>query len=462
MENTPEKSSEPGFIYRAQSKGPPKNGIRSLSQLTSWPGSILLITIGAVLIISRSIQAVFHPYFWAESGAIFYANAWNHGLRVLLSPFAGYPVLLPRLASELAVQFPLTVGPWIFMLVSLVIQVIPLVLIFSPRFANTTVSPITKIVLAAIYVALPNSYEVNMHMISAQWQLAVIAFLILISAPPSKTSETVFDIAGLVLAGLTGPFAALLFPVALIFYLAKRNSNYALRLAIITTCTLIDGSIYLITHAYSRSANAPLGASLILLIRLLGGQIVLGTLVGMRGYAKILEHSWAAPLSVAAGIAYLIVTIYVLFRARPEVRLFQLFALLVLTASLITPKISLHQQQWPLMVQAGAGNRYFYIPLLAFMVSSIWLLSLSYSQLRHRRGSKQGQAKRFSHSVVFLVLTIGFAVLVVEGVPKDWRYPTYKTPPLARYQSALASKSGSKTITIPIVPTGISMVLNRR
>ena len=462
MENTPGRSSEPGFIYRAQSKGSPKNRSRFLSQLTSWPGSILLITVGGVLIISRSIQAVFHPYFWAESGAIFYANAWNHGLRVLLSPFAGYPVLLPRLASELAVQFPLTVGPWIFMLVSLIIQVVPLALIFSPRFANKTVSPITKIVLAAVYVALPNSYEVNMHMISAQWQLAVIAFLILISAPPSKTSEKVFDIAGLVLAGLTGPFAVLLFPVALIFYLTKRNSNNALRLAIISACTLTDGLIYLLTHAYSRSGNAPLGAGLILLIRILGGQIVLGTLAGMRGYAEILQHSWADPLSIAAGIAYLIVTIYVLFRARLEVRLFQLFALLVLTASLITPKISLHQPQWPLMVQAGAGNRYFYLPLLAFMVSSICLLSHSYSQLKRRRGSKQDQNKRFGYSVVFLVLTAGFAVLVVVGVPKDWRYPTYKISPLARYQSALTSKSDRKTITIPIVPAGISMVLNRR
>lgn len=461
MGNSPDKPSGPRFVYQSRSKGSKPSSGLTLSQMTSWPGSVVLITIGSVLIISRSIQAVFHPYFWAESGAIFYADAWNHGISALLSPFAGYPVLLPRLASELAVQFPLTIGPFIFMIVSLIVQMIPLALIFSPRFANKTVSPITKIALAAIYVALPNSYEVNMHMISAQWQLAVIAFLILISAPPTKKSQRLFDVIGLLLAGLTGPFATLLFPVAVIFYWQKHSSKYNLRLLIITACAAIDGFAYIITHAYSRSGNAPLGISFGLLTRILGGQIVLGALTGMRGYTQILQHRWADPLSIAAGIFYLIFTIFVLFRGKFEVRLFQLFALLVLAASLTTPKISLNSPQWPLLLQPGNGNRYFYLPLLAFLVSSMWLVCYSYSQLRRRRRPKPTQSKRLRYKVVFITLAVQLAILAVVGIPKDWAFPTYRVPNLATYQAALISKSGGE-VTIPIVPSGISMVLNRR
>ncbi len=435
----------------------------------SWQKSLALVVAGTTLIISRSTASVFHPYFWAESGTVFYADAWNHGLSAIFHSFAGYPVLFPRLAAAVAVLFPLTYGPLVFVVISLLVQMVPLIIIFSKRFDNITKSLGVRLMLAGIYVCLPNSYEVNLHLISGQWQLAVIAFCILVSAPPTKTRQTIFDIFFLALSGLTGPFAVVLFPVGVWLYWKRRNDiRYQIRLGVVTACAIVDGLTFLLTYSSRQTLTphgshllAPLGANLNVFIHLVGGQIVAGALAGMNGYSHLLLFSWGNAAIILAGLFYIIFTAYVIVRGRMEVRLFQIYALLIFAASLIDPKDSTTKAQWPQMLAPGAGNRYFYLPLLAFLVSLTWLFGHALAEWQQRSGFGLRNFARWRYGIVIAIISVQFLILATIGIPLDWSYPPFVEPSLASSQSVIY-QSNAGPVTVTIAPPGWKMVLNRR
>lgn len=474
---------------RRQSPKAGKSGSRSATVTT-----ILISTIGGLGILSRSISAVLHPYFWAESGAIFYSDAWNHGLSSLLQPYAGYPVLLPRVLSAVAVHFPLRFGPAIFLVFSLIVQIVPITILVSKRFAEIIKPLWIRIGLATIYVTLPNSSEVNLHFVSTQWQLALIAFLIIVSPPPRSRGGKVAESIGLVIAGLTGPFAVLLVPVALILYMIKTDKRTIYRQVLLILCAIVDGVTYLDTIHSARIGAHSLGASLNVLIHLVGGQVVIGGLFGMKGYSHILRYSWGNAAISAAGIFFILVTIFTLARAPLEIRLLQLYALMIFTASLISPQISFTMPQWVVMLSPGAGNRYFYFPILAFVVSSIWLIRHFYSKARLDNAPIEAQQNRlqsysslkikrnqqFLHSArsrtkapanarlnrtisvgLLMLFSLQFCVLAFVGVPLDWEFPSYRSTNLALYQSKLSGPAKG-TITIPIEPKGVVMVLDKK
>lgn len=485
------RRTNPRDTSGSQRVGDAESASRGPTTLTT----ALISVIGGLGILSRSVSAVFHPYFWAESGAIFYSDAWNHGLAYLLKPYAGYPVLLTRTLSEVTVQFPLNYGPAIFLFFSLIVQIIPITILVSKRFAAIIKPLWIRIGLSAIYVALPNSSEVNLHFVSMQWQLALIAFLILISPTPNGRSGKVVESIGLVLAGLSGPFAILLVPIAVVLYLSKKDSRQTLyRQVLLILCALVDGITYLATIHSARIGAHGLGASFNVLIRLLGGQVVIGGLFGMRGYTHVLSFSWGNIAIISAGIFFIIVTIYILAKAPLQLRLLQVYALLIFSASLISPQISFTAPQWVVMLSPGAGNRYFYFPILTFIVALTWLISHFYLKakldrdkngLKHNRSliyssQKSDRNSQFLHSArsrsktptnskpkrtisggLLVFFSIQICTMALIGVPLDWEFPSYTSTNLTLYQSKLASPRKG-TVTIPIEPKGVVMVLDKK
>lgn len=442
--------------------------IDALGTYPRWKVLIGVILIGSLLIISRQPSVVYHPQFWAEDGAVWYADAWNRGWIALIQPHTGYLQTISRITAMIAVQLPFLWGPALFMLIAGLAQLAPLLYWFSPRYDTLIPHWGARLFLAFVYIGLPNSYEVNMNLTNAQWHLALVAFLIVFSQPP-KTHRTWWrDLSLLALAGVSGPFSVLLWPVAAWHTWITRSRWAQHTLSVLSATALIQGVLILVTAGQARS-HAPLGASLLTLSRIIAGQIGLGAAIGLRGYAvmqlpyqqaaALIRHIsglslgaivhiidlWHTPLPpLIITLIMFILALWAIRHGPPILQGFITYTVIILAASLVTPAVSRTRPAWDVMTQAGAGNRYFVLPILGWLVTLAWL-------------AWQTQASVFRR-IARILLTITCAL----GITVGWVYPAHGMEVLSPYVHALSSNPPGHHVVIPIEPKGWTMTLNAR
>jgi hypothetical protein len=182
--------------------------------LLPWQHRAIFLLAGA-LIVSRRPDAIFHAQFWNEDGHVFFADAYNFGWwSALFRTYEGYHLVLPRLGAALALLVPLSVAPLVLNVIAILVQAILVSLLISSR-SSAWGSLRTRVLLAVIYLALPNCFEIDATITNSQWVLALIGFLVLAASLPRASGGRVFDACVLLLCGLSGPFCILLFPIAL-------------------------------------------------------------------------------------------------------------------------------------------------------------------------------------------------------------------------------------------------------
>ena len=177
---------------------------------------ICAVAVTSALLVLRRPDAVFHAQFWAEDGVVWFADAYNHGaLRALLLARDGYLQTLPRLACAIALWAPLVRAPLVTNLIALVIEALPPLFLVSSRMRS--LGPLgLRCALALLMLFVPDASEVHAAITDAEFQMAVVACLVIIAEVPRSRAGRVFDVVILTLFSLTGPFCVLLFPVALL------------------------------------------------------------------------------------------------------------------------------------------------------------------------------------------------------------------------------------------------------
>src|SRR5208282_6152856 len=170
--------------------------------------------------------------------------------------------------------------------------------------------------------------------------------------------------------------------------------------------------ISLISATGMKSRSLPMhGVSLLTFARIVGGQIFLAPILGQNGYAVVYRQAWwipghAAPLLVT--VAGLLVMGYVAWKSNLALRLFMLFCALTFDAALAYPMSTDSTPPWPPMVIPGVGARYAFLPMLAWVISLAWLVWPN----RNNR-----LLRLFGGGML--------AVMIVVGIPLDWKYPPY-------------------------------------
>lgn len=406
-----------------------------------WPLHILVFLTAFTIVVLRRPDAILNPQFWAEDGAIWYANAYNLGLiHSLFLPAAGYFSTISRIVAAFAQIFPFSWAPLFFNVIAIVIQVLPANLMVSSRFSVLIPDLKTRIFLSFLYLALPNSWEIHANLSTASWHLALLAFMVLV-APANNPVWRYFDTGVVLLSGLSGPFSLLLTPIAALRWWLRREKRLLSLLLIISTCALIQTTCIVLTLQDSRS-QTPLEATPELFVRILSGQVFLGALIGQRGYEWIISPSGLyAVLASVISMTGLIVIINALFKAPMELRFFIIFASLNLGAALISPQASSNAiPQWQVLSLPGLGGRYWFIPMLAFVVVLVWMLGKSSS----------------SWLRVFSMLAL--AIMAI-GIVLDWRHPPFIDFNFKGHARQFeVSQKGTK-ITIAINPPPWSMTL---
>ena len=298
---------------------------------------LALFLLASGLVISRRPDAVFHPQFWAEDGRIWFADAYNLGWwTALLRTYMGYFQTLPRLGAGLALLVPLSVAPLLLNLIAIAIQALPVNLLIMSR-SSAWGSLGFRALLAATYVALPTSPEISATITNSQWVLAFCVFLLTAATPPKNALSRTVDLAVILLSGLTGPFCFFLQPIAV--YLAYRDHEpwRRVRVCLLGVCSLVQAWALLLLSPTARAELGVLGATPALFVRIIAGNVFLGSLIGANRLAiKSGAGFFLFLLLVAVGGGVFFAA--VLIRSTLNMRLFAiLLTLMILCASLVSP-----------------------------------------------------------------------------------------------------------------------------
>ena len=379
---------------------------RGFPALPSVVSPVAGFALAALLIIARRPDAVTHAQFWAEDGSVFYPNVYNHGLLATLAvPVAGYFDTFGVLAAGASRLVSLSAAPLVSNLLAIAAQALPVGLLLSRRAGGLASDVRVRVLLAALYLALPGGAETVGTAVNAQWHLAVAAAIVLFLTPPARGGERLLDTGVLLLAGLSGPFSILLAPLAWPVRRLRPERLPAFKPLVLSACAAIQIlSLAVFSHqahpgfALVTRMHPALGANVEDLVRLIGGKTLLAPLVGE---AAALSQSTAALLVV--GMLGLLGCAWLLWRGSLELRVFLIFGLAVLAVSLWRPQLS--SPAWSVLAARGGGERYFLIPHLSVLAAMAWAACCARTRIAR---------------LAAVGLLASFALL---AVPAGWSYP---------------------------------------
>ena len=392
----------------------------------------LLTIFGLLLIFSRRSDAFLNPQFWAEDGRVWYAQAYNNGFfAALFTPEAGYFQTISRLVAGFAQIFPLEYAPLIFNLSAVGFKLLVAAFLLSKRLSNLLPDASARFFAAFIYLALPHSYETHANLTNVQWHLALLAFLVIIATPVAEKTWKIFDVAVVALSALSGPFCLLLAPLAAVKFWRERDKRNLYFLLILGTGCLLQGVSLILTE---RPSAAPLGASLKLFLRIVGGHLFVSSIVGENGFAWTFERPfWKDGVAILINLLGFALLIYAFIKSKFEMRLLIIFAALIAATALISPAITKDMPQWEAMRFPIAGARYWLIPIFCFLLALFYL-------------ARNAENRFFRVFAMILVLLASF------GIVKDWQYPPFKNLDFPKYAEEFNRAERGEEIVIPINP----------
>jgi hypothetical protein len=171
------------------------------------------------------------------------------------------------------------------------------------------------------------------------------------------------------------------------------------------------------------------------------GQIFTGSLLGEKHVTLLYSHP---TLLWLAFLLSLLLIAYAVLHGPFWLKLMNLFAFLTFVAMLGSLKPLAGVNLWQDLANPGTGQRYWYIPMLTWIMTLVWLLA----------ASKSKPVK----TTAACLLTL----LVLVGVPTSWRMTS---PPNLHFQSyarRFQLLPAGTYYSIPTYPPGWAMPLHKK
>lgn len=421
----------------------PSEAITRSSKIAFHIGVFL---IAWLILFSRRPDAILNAQFYAEDGTYWYADAYNHFWRCLFMSEAGYLHTVPRLVALFALIFPLALAPLVMNLIGLFFQILPINFFLSSRFNSIPIS--IRILGGFLYLGVPNSFEIHATATNIQWHLALLACLVILANSPRSIAWKIFDASILVLASVDSPLGIPLIALVAGIWWVRREKNAELQLFALVPGTIIEIIVLVFSQTRRLASN---GASLTRLGSIVGGQVFISSILGVRTSIQFhfghMRHLLI--LEMGASLIGLAIIIYALLYAPTELKLFVLFSASVLAMALHHPLASLEPapEQWEMLCIPGVGNRYYFLPMLAFFACLIWMVT-----------NTRWKAKlpRYAALVILLLSPI--------GVLRDWKYKPFVDFDFPKYVALFERATPGTKVVIPINPiwTTWAMELDKR
>ena len=405
----------------------------TLRTVGRWAALTLLF---AGIVISRRPDVLLHPQFYAEDGQAWYADAHNlPALHALFLPIAGYYQFFQRAVALVLSPLSLTATPLAYAIVAMTVQTVPALVFASRRLRGVIADDKSRALIAGVYLLVPN-LELSGNLTNTQWHLAVLAFVLLLASPPRSRAGRALELAALLFAGLSGPYAFFLVPLGLLMHRTDLGVAWRrVQLSVLGATAFIELGVMLV--ASTPRTHGTLGVSPVDLALILTNQFL--SHIGTWGFAR-------PAAATAALVATLIaLVLFAGFRRGPRpLRFFIVFALAVMATGMISPygRLLENRPAWDLMATGGLDNRYFFMYSVAVVLCGVVLLS----------GFRQPQR----------TLALSAAALAAFALPAmlgQWQYIAIPSENLQHYATVLAEAPRGTVVSIPISPKGWSMRL---
>src|SRR5215469_6699193 len=234
-----------------------------------------------VLLVSRRPDALLMPQFYAEDGTFWYADAYNHSWRCLFMSEAGYLHTVPRLVALFTLLFSLAAAPLVMNLIALFFEILPIHVFLSSRF--NSVPSTLRLLGCLLYVAIPNSFEIHANATNIQWHLALLSCMVLLAKPALTRAWLAFDLTILVLASVDSPLGAPLTALAAVVWWVRRDNQATWKLVALVPGTVLEVGYVLFATTRRDASN---GANLARLSSILGGQVFVSSILGVRTFMQ--------------------------------------------------------------------------------------------------------------------------------------------------------------------------------
>lgn len=360
-----------------------------------------LVVVGCALILAaRQPDRLLPVDFVLEDGLIFFAQAYNEPpLTALLTRYAGYYHLIPRLVAALAAPLPLAIIPAIYGYAALAMAALATSWFYLPHFRGLIRQDGYRLALVLLLVCAPNVEAPNVIAYS-QWFLALWGLGLLLMPAPRRGWLGWLVVAGYWLALASAPVLVILGPLWLIrAWKARATVPRAQALANVAGTALL---LLQLLSAPEARASAP-ALSIALLVDVVHAFVYKGVavnLVGHLGAEWLLAHlGWPALYVVALAFALLLAGLLWSMRRHPQrVTLWMLLYVALAAVALYIPRAAYYNFAF------GNGDeidrtlaRYFFLAGCA-----LYLLLFAIADHIHR-GQRRGPA-RAGMLVAYLVL----------------------------------------------------------
>lgn len=379
---------------------------------------------------------------WGEDGVIFLQDSFSGVLGPVLTPYAGYLHVLPRLSAEVVSHLPLAWWAAGLAVMAAVLRAALAVLIYSATEGHLH-SRILRLIVAAAFVVLPagNNETIN-NLANLHWFVFFAAFWTLLWRP-SRGWQIALATLALPLMATTTPVGILLAPIALARLVLPRRRDrwpataYLFGLAAALVPIIPTGRPHRSPELFPiMTATAARGP----LVTFLGPELASDSMVTLSR-----EHRWLALLvTILATAAIALFAGLAIVRGGKAQRMLVIMLLGFGSAILF---LSL-RQNWASELRFDpprftmAVPRYSAAPCLFFM--TVVLMGLAQT-LRIRAGR---------YAIVVARLAVG--AVVASGVVYQWGSDTAPLSGITWDEARTAARArcatGEKTVTLTTIP----------
>jgi hypothetical protein len=383
---------------------------------------VLILVAAAVILFIRKGDALKNPQFYAEDGKIFFLQQYTNGAAAVLTPYAGYLHLVPRLIAFAAdAILPYSAIPAAYNYASLFITLFVIASVYSPRLAIGH-----KLWLALAIVLVPeDGGVVFLTITNIQWVFAIFLIVVLLKETPEKKYGSIglqcfADLIAIVLCGLTGPFAIILAPFFIWKLVRDRKWSQCLNVVAVVSAASIQ-LIFLAIEHNQLSGKVESGQMDTHTLAAIFGQKLFGTLF----IGDVVPYELSPYI---LGIVFCVTVFVLLCLAFPTNRFVRacIGLLLLITAGCIFRHRS---DAWSL-VPPASNCQYFYIPHVLLIWSLIGLL---------------GRANRLKNAVLYGAL----ALVISSSLTSDFRSEPYVDYKWKEFSKVI----GEQDVRVPINPS---------
>jgi hypothetical protein len=366
----------------------------------------VLLAIGALILVLRRPEDLLAAQFVYEEGNAFYAPTFFHSLpELLLTAWGGYLQAVPRLGYALVAWVPVSLAPLVDNMLGIAMPLAVAGYMASARMASVVPDRRARLAVAAVLLLLPAQRGVLGTFINSQWYLALWMVCVALVA-----DRRCWELAGLALAGLSGPFSIFLAPL----YWWRRAGWAAI---VVTVCAAVQLGVVLLT---GREPGAH--PSLVAALGTFGLHGILIPLLGERLTAVLM--AWSESVMVLSTIVVGVSVVIVAVRSLPRSILLPAGYSAVVVA---VAGIAAHQG---VIWDVTANARYFL--LLGLLVCAVIIAGVS----RHDP------------------LAVLLATLLLIGIAVDFRLTPYPSTSWALHVNCIGSE---RPCTVPVYPPEYSI-----